>query len=615
MNIGKIINLEKLEKFGEELLEPLLEVLNGVVENISGLDDRVEYLEENGSGAAIKLSDVSGAAVTSNKTTATITWTDPNDVAIEGVTFAAWAGTKVVRKAGSAPQDMNDGTVVVDSKVRNQYSSAGFSDTGLSYGTTYYYRFFPYTDGNLVTDGSSVSVAPARIVIANVPSQSGSLTYDGTAQTPSFSNYDSDELTIGGDTSGTNAGSYTATFTPKDDYCWQGGGRTAKSAAWSIAKANASVTVSSNSVSLNTSTLYADVTITATGTGALTVTSSDTSVATVANTSGSTYRITAVASGTATINITKAGDANYNSAAGSISVDVTLKKDNLDDLTWAEISTAAQNGTASSLFNIGATKTITLNGTVGTLSLSNVSLKVFILGFDHNSAVEGSGITFGCFKTSDGTDVALCDSNYNTTKSDGTKAFNLNHWGGSSSPYNTNYGGWKGCDARYDILGSTKSQPSGYGSTPQTSRVGYDAASDTATSPVSNTLMAALPSDLRAVMKPVTKWTDNTGNASNAEANVTSSVDYLPLLSEFEVHGSRSYANQHEQNKQAQYDYYKNGSSKVKYRHDNTSSAWFWWCRSAIYGDVYFFCRVTTSGGANRGNSGYSYGLAPAFLV
>ena len=50
-----------------------------------------------------------------------------------------------------------------------------------------------------------------------------------------------------------------------------------------------------------------------------------------------------------------------------------------------------------------------------------------------------------------------CDSNYNSSYTDGRKGFNTNHWG------NYNYGGWKGCDARYDILGSTNKQPSGYG--------------------------------------------------------------------------------------------------------------------------------------------------------
>ena len=123
----------------------------------------------------------------------------------------------------------------------------------------------------------------------------------------------------------------------------------------------------------------------------------------------------------------------------------------------------------------------------------------------------------------------------------------MNHRGGSSSPYNTNYGGWKGCDLRYDILGGTSTQPSGYTATPTTSRVGYDATAATISSPVSNTLMAALPSDLRAVLRLWDRYVDFKGNSSNTDANCsTKTVDAISLLAEFEIFGTRTYANTYE---------------------------------------------------------------------
>ena len=167
---------------------------------------------------------------------------------------------------------------------------------------------------------------------------------------------------------------------------------------------------------------------------------------------------------------------------------------------------------------------------------------------------------------------------------------------------NTNSGGWKGCDLRYDVLGSTNSNNN-------------DAGTTTATSPVSGTLMAALPSDLRAVMKPMTIYTDNTGGGSNTASYVTASVDYLPLLAEFEIFGTRSYANSAEQNYQQQYQYYKNGNSKVKYRHSSTSSTALWWERSPHYSNSYYFCFVNTTGNATTNSARYSRGLAPAFRV
>lgn len=58
------------------------------------------------------------------------------------------------------------------------------------------------------------------VQIANTPTPAGTLTYSGSSQSPTWTNYDSNKMTIGGTTSGTSATSYTATFTPKGVYIW-----------------------------------------------------------------------------------------------------------------------------------------------------------------------------------------------------------------------------------------------------------------------------------------------------------------------------------------------------------------------------------------------------------
>ena len=269
----------------------------------------------------------------------------------------------------------------------------------------------------------------------------------------------------------------------------------------------------------------------------------------------------------------------------------------LNNNTWEAIRYASDNGLASSVWDVGDCKAVNINGTVGTLYV-NGTYYVYIIGFDHNSSREGTGITFGTFKTalSGGTDICLVDSHYTDYSTGGQKWFNMNH---SSK---TNSGGWKGCDLRYDVLGSTNSNNN-------------DAGTTTATSPVSGTLMAALPSDLRAVMKPMNIYTDNTGGGSNTASYVTKSVDYLPLLAEFEIFGTRRYANSAEQNYQQQYQYYKNGNSKVKYRHNSTFSTALWWERSPVFDNSSTFCIVNTGGGANINSARYSNGLAPIFRV
>ena len=269
----------------------------------------------------------------------------------------------------------------------------------------------------------------------------------------------------------------------------------------------------------------------------------------------------------------------------------------LNDNSWETIRGISDAGTGANYWSIGDRKAVTVNGTVGTQAV-NGTYYAYIIGFNHNSSKEGNGITFGTFKTalSGGTDICLVDGKYNSYSTNGTKYFNMNH----SS--NTNAGGWKGCDLRYDVLGSTNTNDG-------------DATATTATNPVANTLMAALPSDLRAVMQPMTIYTDNTGGGSDNASYVTKTTDYLPLLAEYEIFGTRTYANSAEKNYQAQYAYYSAGNSKVKYCHSSTSSTAWWWERSPRYSYSSYFCVVSTYGGASDNSAGSSYGVAPAFRV
>ena len=240
----------------------------------------------------------------------------------------------------------------------------------------------------------------------------------------------------------------------------------------------------------------------------------------------------------------------------------------LNEYTWAEIRQISDANKAEEYgFKPGDTKTIHVEGTVGTLAVNN-DYNVYILGINHNGE---QGITFGTFKTNDGADVCLCDSTYGSYSS-ATTAFHHN-------TTISNSGGWNKSLLRYNILGSTNVQNG-------------NATSDCTVNPVKNSLMAALPEDLRAVLKPMTIYSDNTGGGSNTASYVTTTVDYLPLLSEYEVQGARTYANSAEQNHQAQYQYYKNGNSKIKYKHNGTSTAAYWWLRSVGATDSSSFCGV-----------------------
>ena len=534
----------------------------------------------------------------------TIKWSDPAaTITSDGVTLATWASTTVVVKEGSYATDKDDSGAVYTLKVttRNQYSNTPLTVTGLTNGTTYYISFFPETtDGgiNASTTQRDTGVAN-RITIANIPSQSGSLTYTGGSQSPTWSNYNTTYMTIGGTTSGTNAGSYNATFTPTTDYRWSDGTTTVKTVSWSIGKATGTLTVSPNSIELSPSNLSDTFTIGGNHDGTVSVVSNNTGIATVSR-SGNTVTVNNVnqTTGNTTITVSCTAGTNYTAPSSqSVTVEAKFVSSVLNENDWSVIKSVADASQGANYWAVGDRKAVTVNGTVGTQAI-NGTYYVYILGFDHNSSREGTGITFGTFKTalSGGTDICLIDSYYNSYSTNGTKYFNMNH----SS--NTNSGGWMGCDLRYDVLGSTNTNNG-------------NATATTATSPVSGTLMAALPSDLRAVMKPMTIYTDNTGGGSNTASYVTASVDYLPLLAEFEIFGTRTYANSAEQNYQQQYAYYSAGNSKVKYRHSATGSTANWWERSPYYSNSNLFCIVNTNGHADYSSARNSAGLAPAFRV
>ena len=311
------------------------------------------------------------------------------------------------------------------------------------------------------------------------------------------------------------------------------------------------------------------------GTTVQTKTSTGTAVFTVTETG--TYTIVATKSGQSV-----SGTVNVVSSTTTYALTLSFVSSTLNNNEWRVIKSVSDAGQGASYWSIGDRKAVTLNGTVGALTLSNVTTYVFIIGFNHNSSVEGTNrIHFQLGKTalSGGTDVALCDSYYNNIGG----GFRMNTSNSSS-------GGWASSNMRTAICGTSLSSYSG-------------------------TIIAVIPAALRAALKSVTKYTDNTGGGSAAASNVTATTDYFFLLSEFEVFGSITYGNANEKNKQAQYAYYSAGNSKVKHNHSATSTAVFWWLRSPYASNSTRFVRVFTDGTVYYDIANYSCGFAPGFCV
>ena len=133
--------------------------------------------------------------------------------------------------------------------------------------------------------------------------------------------------------------------------------------------------------------------------------------------------------------------------------------------------------------------------------------------------------------------------------------------------------------------------------------------------PICPQFLNPLPADWRSAIVSCTKYSDNTGGGNNTASYVTATQDKIWLLAEFEAFGTRYYANSAEQNYQKQYDYYKNGNSRVRYKHNDTGTACYWWLRSVGATNTYYFRLVYTDGGPGADSAYYSHGFAPGFKV
>ena len=150
-------------------------------EGIHGLryfNDELSYKTEEGwisietGGGGIAPNNVGNLSIKVGNEKLTLFWDDPEDTVVEGQTLCTWAGTKLVVKAGSYPESVKDGMLLLDNKIRGAYSkssSAGFEFSGTN-GTTYYFKLFPYSDHNSVNlnEANNISGTPQPFVVFGV---------------------------------------------------------------------------------------------------------------------------------------------------------------------------------------------------------------------------------------------------------------------------------------------------------------------------------------------------------------------------------------------------------------------------------------------------------------
>lgn len=236
----------------------------------------------------------------------------------------------------------------------------------------------------------------------------------------------------------------------------------------------------------------------------------------------------------------------------------------LNGRTLADVKAIFQSGLgkyyfkASDYFDVTFPNKITLDA--GSIAADS-TWRVVLLGIDHNPELEGYNRGHFCIgRNTDNVEIAFFGKKMNATA--------------------TNAGGWGACEMR-TWLNSTF----------------YD----------------ALPSELKAVISPSTKYTDNVGGATNLADNVTATHDYIWIPAQFEVRDSLYSVNAAEGVLGARYDYYKNGISYNRYRHDSPTTAADYWFRSPSAPTETLFRSWITGGSAHNANLNFAF--VPCFTI
>ena len=166
------------------------------------------------------------------------------------------------------------------------------------------------------TGTASLGIIVEKLSVA-IPAPSGTVTYNGNSQSPTWSNYDPDLMSITGNVSGINAGTYQVVFSLNNTVGtqWSDGSLTDKTVSWTINKAAGSLSISPTSITLNDSNKVRTITVTRPGDGAIIATISNNSIATV-QVNGNVITVTGKGnSGNATITVKVGAGTNYTAPA------------------------------------------------------------------------------------------------------------------------------------------------------------------------------------------------------------------------------------------------------------------------------------------------------------
>ena len=129
----------------------------------------------NGSGGAstgisIPLEPPTNLALSAEDSKISLTWTDPNDKVTETYNelVSQWSYDSLVRKQGSAPTSITDGTLIAKITDKNQYQNIPYVDTGMENDKEWFYSVFAHNQFNTPSDPIYGSDIPTANVVTTI---------------------------------------------------------------------------------------------------------------------------------------------------------------------------------------------------------------------------------------------------------------------------------------------------------------------------------------------------------------------------------------------------------------------------------------------------------------
>lgn len=180
------------------------EILGGVrVDGVTIFADENGVISASSGGGGLAPSNVSNINLIAGNGQITISWKDPEDTIVDGVTLSKWKGTKLVQKIGGYPLSPTDGTVIVDNQIRNNYETNGIIISPLTNDIVYYYQLFPYSEEGVINrnilnraEGTPTEITFKTMTVIIDTTNSNpetALTYADDALTMTPSSYEWDE--------------------------------------------------------------------------------------------------------------------------------------------------------------------------------------------------------------------------------------------------------------------------------------------------------------------------------------------------------------------------------------------------------------------------------------